>query len=35
MVLQALPVSGLVTTDIEMCERYLPLFAKHFARKAV
>lgn len=32
MVLQALPWSrGLVTTDVAMCERYLPRFAKFFA----
>lgn len=35
MVLSALPWSrGLVTTDFAMCERYLPRFAQHFARKA-
>jgi ATP-dependent DNA helicase DinG len=33
-VLNALPWSrSLVTTDLATCERYLPLFARHFARK--
>ena len=36
MVLASLPWSrGLVTTDLAMCERYLPRFARHFAQKAV
>lgn len=35
-VLASLPWSrGLVTTDLAMCERYLPRFAKYFAQKAV
>jgi ATP-dependent DNA helicase DinG len=35
-VLASLPWSrGLVTTDLAMCERYLPRFARHFAQKAV
>lgn len=33
-VLSSLPWSrGLVTTDLSMCERYLPRFAKYFARE--